>query len=166
MDRYNRLLDKDSRQYTNFDGAINIRQPSNPQYYAAPYSELQNNKNIVGQAHHINQNAAYASVIPRPDGVSVKLPGNIFKDPNAQHTIVHRELEKFWDRYRGSETKPTNMQYSYAVYKALVTADIDSKDAMEIVRTGIQQRVHYGLVGGEAVPKVPSKIRNIAGGNQ
>ena len=124
------------------------------------------NQNIVGQAHHINQNAAYGSVIPQQDGVSVKLLGNISKDPDAQHTIVHRELEKFWDQYRGSKTKPTNMQYTYAVYKALVAADIDSKDAMEITRASIQQRVHYGLVGGETVPKVPNKIRNIAGGNQ
>ena len=166
LDRYNRLLDKNSRQYTNFDGTLNIRQPSNPQYHVAPYSELKKNQNIVGQAHHINQNAAYGSVIPQQDGVSVKLLGNIFKDPDAQHTIVHRELEKFWDQYRGSKTKPTNMQYTYAVYKALVAADIDSKDAMEITRASIQQRVHYGLVGGETVPKVPNKIRNIAGGNQ
>lgn len=53
------------------------------------YGILKNDKSISGQAHHLNQNAAYRDVIPPEKGVSVKLEGNAFTQPGTPHYDAH-----------------------------------------------------------------------------
>ena len=64
---------------------------------------LKTRKDIPGQAHHLNQAAAYRERIPPSLGTSIKLEGNIFVNPDAPHTQAHVSVEAFWDRYRGTE---------------------------------------------------------------
>ena len=52
------------------------------------YKNLRKNKEISGQAHHLNQDAAFRDYIPRNDGLSVKLEGNIFKDIDSPITML------------------------------------------------------------------------------
>jgi len=54
-------------------GAKEIAQAAKTELRIAPYEVLKNDKSIAGQAHHLNQNAAYRDVIPGGQGVSTKL---------------------------------------------------------------------------------------------
>ena len=50
----------------------------------APYGQLSQDASIAGQAHHLNQAAAYGDVIPYRQGLSIKLEGNILTDAGAR----------------------------------------------------------------------------------
>jgi len=52
------------------------------------------------QAHHLNQNAAFKSVISRNDGISVVLYGNICDQKDSPHSRFHQATEAFWNHYR------------------------------------------------------------------
>jgi hypothetical protein len=59
------------------------------------YSNLSGNLPPGYQAHHLNQSAAYGSIIPHGQGASIPLQGNIFIDVGAPHTSAHVSLEGF-----------------------------------------------------------------------
>ena len=51
------------------------------------YKDLKND-NSSGQRHHVSQDAAFGSVIPRNEGLSVKLEGNISRILAALITML------------------------------------------------------------------------------
>ena len=69
-----------------------------------------------GQAHHLNQDAAFRDVIPSAKGMAIKLRGNAFTQVNSNHYKVHQSLEGFWDQYRRGGANfgklPTNLEYT------------------------------------------------------
>lgn len=115
-----------------------------------------------GQAHHLNQDAAFRDVIPSAKGMSIKLRGNAFTQKNSPHYKVHQSLEGFWDQYRRGGTKfgqvPTNLEYTKAVKDALKTTNLSPSQIQAATRAAIKQRVQYGLSGGEKVPRIPGRI--------
>ena len=115
------------------------------------------NDNSSGQRHHVSQDAAFGSVIPRNEGSSVKLEGNIYN--------AHKTLEGFWDEYRPGGQKfgqtPTVGQYNRASYDSLVSAGVSKREAASIVRSAYEQQVSYGLTNKSMVPRIPQKIRGI-----
>jgi RHS repeat-associated protein len=126
------------------------------------YSSLRGNGSIPGQAHHLNQVAAFRDVIPRSEGLSIKLVGNILTDAAAPHTLAHRVLEGFWNGFRGTATVPTNLQYTRALQQSLRAAGLSEAQVQKAVRAAIGERVRFNLLGGMEVPRVPGPIRNIA----
>ena len=128
------------------------------------YKDLKND-NSSGQRHHVSQDAAFGSVIPRNEGLSVKLEGNIFTDTGSAHYNAHKTLEGFWDEYRPGGQKfgqtPTVGQYNRASYDSLVSAGVSKREAASIVRSAYEQQVSYGLTNKSMVPRIPQKIRGI-----
>ena len=126
------------------------------------YGILKKDKTIPGQAHHLNQDAAYREAIPTNEGLSTKLEGNAFKDVNSPHYNAHENLEQFWNQYRRGGTKygevPTNLEYTKAMVDSLKAAGYSQQQAMQIANKAIKQRIQYGLLGGEPVPRIPGKI--------
>jgi hypothetical protein len=126
------------------------------------YGTLSKNGSIPGQAHHLNQTAAFRDVIPRNAGQSIKLEGNILTDAGAPHTLAHQSLEGFWNGFRGTATVPTNLQYTQALQQSLRAAGLSEAQVQQAVRAAIRERVQRGLFGGMEVPRVPGPIRNLA----
>jgi RHS repeat-associated protein len=126
------------------------------------YGVLSNNSNIPGQTHHLNQNAAYDIVIPSKKGVSIKLEGNVFTDIGTPHYRFHANLERFWSQFRRWGSRygevPTNLEYTKAVFDSLVEIGFSHNDAVTIINSVIKQRVKYGLLGGDEIPRIPGKI--------
>jgi hypothetical protein len=94
--------------------------------------------------------------------MSIKLAGNAFKDINSPHYNAHESLEKFWAQYRRGGSKygemPTNLEYTKAMVDSLKAAGYSQQEAMQIAREAIKQRIKYGLLGGEPVPRIPNRI--------
>lgn len=126
------------------------------------YGNLSRRADIPGQAHHLNQTAAYCDVIPTRQGASIKLEGNILTDAGAPHTRAHQSLETFWNQYRGTDIVPTNLEYTRALQQSLRAAGLPEAQVQQAVRAAIRERVNAGLLGGLEVPRVPRKIRNLA----
>jgi hypothetical protein len=125
------------------------------------YGNLKNSS-IPGQAHHLNQTAAYGEIIPKQKGLSIKLEGNILKDVGAPHTLIHESLETFWSQYRGTDIVPTNMQYTLALKQSLRFSNLSETQIQQVVRAAIRERVQYGILGGMDVPHLPDPIWNLA----
>jgi len=95
--------------------------------------DLLNRINDGNQAHHLNQNAAYRNIIPRGEGISIKLHGNIFSPAGVgtPHFRAHRVMERFWNQYRPggalAGTMPTNWQYSRALRDSMKAAGLNKK---------------------------------------
>ena len=127
-----------------------------------PYKTLRRNKEISGQAHHLNQNAAFKDVIPQKEGLSIKLEGNVRKDIGSPHYKAHESLEEFWDQYRkGGEllrTRPTMAEYNVALEKSLVDAGLTPNQAKDVVSKAMEQQISYGLTAEKFVPRIPGKI--------
>jgi hypothetical protein len=117
---------------------------------------------LPGQAHHLNQAAAYRGVIPFEEGASIKLQGNVLSDVGAPHTLAHESLESFWSQYRGTRIVPTNLQYTRALQDSLRAAGLAETNVQQAVRAAIRERVRYGALGGMVVPNVPNPIHNLA----
>ena len=83
---------------------------------------------IPGQAHHLNQDAAFRDVIPTKEGMSVKLEGNAFTEPGTPHYEAHRSMEGFWNQFRRGGDRhgdiPTNLEYTRAVYDSMRAAGL------------------------------------------
>jgi hypothetical protein len=114
------------------------------------------------QAHHINQYAVYKHIIARNDGVSVKIFGDAINDVGSPHYNVHEVLAKFWDRfYEGGpdfKLPPTNLELTRAQFDALIAGGFSRDEALMLIRHGIRQRVQYGILGGNEVPRRPNKF--------
>jgi YD repeat-containing protein len=131
-------------------------------------------KDLVGkldggfQAHHLNQNAAFSSVIPKGEGFSIGIRGNAFTDVGTPHYDFHRSLEGFWDQYRVGGSSfgevPTNAQYGDAVTQALQDAGLSPSEAQRLSDLAAQNRAAYNLSPNDPVPNIPRKIYQ-SGGN-
>lgn len=115
-----------------------------------------------GQAHHLNQDAAFREVIPSAKGIAVKLRGNAFTQKRSNHYKVHKSLEGFWDQYRDGGAKfgerPTNLEYSQALKKAMQTTSLSPAQVDAALKASIKQRVEYGQLGGTKIPRIPGRI--------
>ena len=123
---------------------------------------MRNNPGVTGQAHHLNQNAAFRDVIPKNDGLSVELEGNAFKDIGSSHYSAHKNLEEFWNNFRLRGGKygdiPTISDYNSALYDSLRAAGLTDAQAKSAVQSAIKQQSQYGLVGDSLVPRIPGSI--------
>lgn len=76
--------------------------------------------------------------------------------------MIHDLLEEFWNQFRRGGDRygelPTNIEYSKAVLDSLKKIGYSKQEALEITRQSIKQRVEYGLLGGDLVPRIPGKI--------
>ena len=131
-------------------------------YKVDEYSILAKDKSILGQANHINQDAAFRDIIPTKKGMSINLEGNAFSGVGTPHYNFHESLEKFWNQFRKGGIKegkiPTNLEYSKAAFDALKKAGLTDDEAKQEMQKAISQRVKYGLLGGNPVPRIPSRI--------
>jgi hypothetical protein len=117
--RYVGLLDNadDVRYLSRVDGVV----PTPTSILIDRYGTL-SQSTLPGQAHHLNQTAAYGGVISRSEGMAIKLEGNVLRDVGAPHTLAHESLETFWGQYRGTGIRPTNLQYTQAMQQSLRAA--------------------------------------------
>jgi hypothetical protein len=114
------------------------------------------------QANHLNQHRVYGAFIPRNEGLSVAMRGDIITEPGTPHYIYHRSLEQFWEPYREGRSlqfsKPTNAEYGEAVRRALVASGFSDAQASNLAAQAAAQRVARGLSESEAVPLIPGRI--------
>lgn len=143
-------------------GTVAARSAAADELLIDSYGKLSRQTNLPGQAHHLNQTAAYRDVIPTRQGASIKLEGNILTDAGAPHTTAHQSLEGFWNQYRGTELVPTNLEYTRALQQSLRAAGLPESQVQQAVRAAVNERVNAGLLGGQEVPRVPRPIRNLA----
>jgi hypothetical protein len=115
--------------------------------------------------HHLNQDAAYRDVIPRKKGVSIELEGNAFTEPGTPHFEAHADMEQFWNQFRRGGARfgrlPTNLEYSRALQSSLRAAGLPEEEVRAAVRAATRQRVEYGLLGGDPVPRLPGRINQV-----
>ncbi|MBW6525825.1 hemagglutinin repeat-containing protein [Sphingomonas sp. RHCKR7] len=127
--------------------------------YGALVTEL---KGTGLQANHLNQNAAFKSMIPRNEGLAIAMPGNALAEPGSPHYEFHASLEGFWSPYRKGGNfygmTPTNEQYSAAVDKALIQSGLSATQARDVAGQAADQRTNFGLVPSMPVPRVPDRL--------
>ncbi|HUG66750.1 MAG TPA: polymorphic toxin-type HINT domain-containing protein, partial [Pirellulaceae bacterium] len=133
------------------------------------YGVLRRRSDIPGQAHHLNQDAAFRQRIAQRDGVSVKLEGNAFTDVGMPHYNAHESMESFWDIYRrggmDAGNLPTNTQYNRALYNGLQESGLSPAEALRAVRAAKAQQLGAGLRGSDLVPRLPGRINQVPRGN-
>lgn len=122
-----------------------------------------------GQAHHLNQDAAFRSQIAHSQGVTVKLEGNAFTGVGTPHYVAHESMESFWDIYRrggmDAGNLPTNSQYNRALYNGLQESGLSPTQALRAVEAAKAQQLRAGLRGSDLVPRLPGRINQAPGGN-
>ncbi|WP_342481496.1 phage baseplate assembly protein V [Paenibacillus sp. FSL L8-0340] len=159
-------------------GKGNLKKPDDIEI--KEYGEWKNDGSGT-QKHHLNQDAAYGSVIPTDKGVTIELDGNIISGPvGTPHYKAHQEMEKFWDQFREVTKKypagprvgdiPTNLEYTRALKRSLEAAGLSPDQVKKSLKEAIHQRVKYGLLGGmnvplkfgkNGVPKIPGRIYGV-----
>jgi RHS repeat-associated protein len=114
------------------------------------------------QANHLNQNAAFRSIIPPDEGLAVGMEGNAITEPGTAHYDFHQSLEQFWDQYRpGGELfgqVPSNGEYGQALQNALEAGGLTSQEAAELADQAAAQRAASGLSESSPVPRIPGRI--------
>jgi len=132
------------------------------------YGDLVGSLDDGFQAHHVNQNAAYKSIIPKDEGFAIGIRGNAFTDAGTPHYEFHKSLDGFFDSYRkGGDSfgeLPTNAQYGEAVTQALKDAGLSSAEASKLSDFARLNREAFGLKQSDPIPRVPRKIYQ-SGGN-
>lgn len=117
------------------------------------------------QAHHLNQNAVYGSIIDHADGISVAMRGNAFRDVGSPHYNAHASMESFWDRYRRNgdlfNLRPTNAEYGSAMERSMIRAGYTTEQATLLGRLAAGQREALGLFPSAPVPRIPRKINQV-----
>ena len=156
------IADNISAFAKNLDGSVDDVVEGGSDILVEPYRKLSKNKEIPGQAHHLNQNAAFTGVIPHKEGLSIKLEGNVLTDIGSPHYKAHESLEQFWNQYRkGGELygiSPTMAEYNVALEKPLIDAGLTPNQAKDVVSKAIEQQISYGLTAEKFVPRIPGKM--------
>jgi hypothetical protein len=124
------------------------------------YQQLRGTLPLGWQANHLNQTAAYGNLIPRSEGLTVGMAGDVLTKPGSPHWAFHRSLEKeFWDDYRENGRfygqTPTNAQYGAASERALRAGGFSPAQASHLAAQAAAERAAYGL--DEAAP-IPGNI--------
>jgi hypothetical protein len=140
--------------------AMALERPPDP-FRIEPYDVLRRDTSAPGQAHHLNQSAAYRDVIPRGEGMSIKLEGNAFTDVGSPHYNAHATMEQFWQPFRETGELPTNLQYTQAMRNSLRNAGLSEQQVTAAVRAAIRERVNAGELGGMPVPRVPNRLNQV-----
>ena len=126
------------------------------------YGELAGTLDKGFQRHHMNQNAAFNSVIPKDEGFAIGIRGNAFTELGTPHYEFHRSLENFWDSYRkGGDLfgeVPTNSQYGDAIEQALNEVGINGLETQRLSDLANTNRELYGLMPEDIIPRIPRKI--------
>lgn len=126
------------------------------------YGKLIRRTDVAGQAHHLNQHAAFRFVIAHADGVSVKLRGNAFSEVGSPHYNAHESMESFWDIFRrggmDAGNLPTNSQYNRALYNSLQESGLSPTESLKAVQAAKRQQLDVGLRGRDLVPRLPGRI--------
>jgi hypothetical protein len=115
------------------------------------------------QANHLNQQAAYGSVIPFENGLSVSMEGNALADIGSPHYQFHNVLETFWNQYRPGGKMyglppPTNAEYDAALKVALRQSGRSRSAAADLAAQAARQRATYGLAPSDPVPRIPGRL--------
>jgi hypothetical protein len=114
------------------------------------------------QANHLNQNAAFRSVIPRLEGKANAMAGNAFTEIGSPHYEFHKSLEEFWDRYRpGGKLVgkvPTAQDYDLALRRALRAGGVSDADIDLMAKAAKDQRLSAKVQQKDKVPRVPGRI--------
>ena len=114
------------------------------------------------QSHHLNQDAAFGTIIPREKGAAIKLKGNAFTDIGSDHYNVHNELEKFWDQYRRGGSKfgqiPTIGEYNKALENSLKQTSMSPQERCKALSSAKRNQSRYGLTESDFIPKIPGRI--------
>lgn len=129
------------------------------------YGFLRLRSDITGQAHHLNQDAAFRDRIGKAQGISVKLDGNAFTDLGTPHYNAHESLEAFWDIYRrggiDAGNRPSINLYNRALYNGLQESGLSPADALRAVQAAKAQQLQAGLRGSDLVPRLPNRINQV-----
>lgn len=137
------------------------RQPVTTPPRTGPYGTLRNELPAGEQANHLNQNAAFRSVIPENDGLAVGMRGNAITEAGSPHYNFHQSLEQFWNQFRRGGPRfnqtPTNAEYGQALQQALEAGGFSSAEAQHLAAQAAQQRAAYGLLETAPVPRIPGR---------
>lgn len=129
------------------------------------YDELRKLLNGTGlQANHLNQDAAFNSIIPSGKGVANAMRGDAIQDVGSEHWKFHKTLEEFWDQFRkGSRfgDQPTCGEYSDALASALRDAGYSPEVVQDLVGQARQQRISFGLNDTSYVPDIPGRLNQV-----
>jgi RHS repeat-associated protein len=115
-----------------------------------------------GQSHHLNQDAAFKSAIPREDGAAIKLEGNAFSEIGSNHYNAHNSMEGFWNNYRAGGalegSVPRINDYNRALFESLNTTTLTKGQIRNAMRNARANQVAHGLTKFSDVPRVPGRI--------
>ena len=114
------------------------------------------------QANHINQKAAFGSVIPDSKGAAVGMRGNAITDIGSPHYEFHKSLESFWAQFRPGGARagmrPTCGEYDGAIREALAASGFDGGTVSALADFAASNRRDYGLLDSSLVPRVPGPL--------
>jgi hypothetical protein len=75
---------------------------------------------------------------------------------------AHASLERFWNQFRRGGARygqlPTSLEYTRALQQSLRDAGLAEHQVFIAVRAAVRQRIEYGLLGGQPVPRLPGRI--------
>lgn len=57
--------------------------------------------------------------------------------------------------------RATNLQFTQALKHSLESAGLSANQVNQAVRSSIQNRLQYGLLGGKNVPRIPGRINQV-----
>lgn len=130
--------------------------------YTAPYGEMAGRLPPGVQANHLNQDAAFGSIIPKDQGVAVPLAGNAITEIGSEHYAFHESLEGFWSPYRRGGSlftfRPTNAEYGQAIYSALRAAGRSPEEAAALTQAAEADLATNGLAPTDPVPNIPGRM--------
>lgn len=112
-------------------------------------------KRGVYQANHINQQAAFPGIL-KGHGLAIPMKG-MAKEVGTQHWRFHKNLDDFWDAYRGTNRRPSADQYREALKEALHAGGVNFRDSMNIAEAALAQARHAGYFGGGLRVKIPGR---------
>mgnify|MGYP001346165062 CR=1 FL=1 len=102
------------------------------------------------QRNHLNQTAAYGSVIKRADG-------KVHYLSRPAHRRFHDKLNEYWKMWKAAKIIPTNRMYHDALKDALRAAIKDKRLVAQLAKIAREERHAAKLWDHMPVPRIPGR---------
>ena len=127
----------------------------------APYADTRRSNRESGipnmQAHHVAQNAIYGQMVPKSEAIAVTVSGDVFQNPNSQHSRLHEFYDNEFEKLLVESDVPRNIKALEIFARGMQETGYSPMVIEYAIEQVVCQWGTYGVKLDDPIPRIPRR---------